>query len=72
LFPRTRIEMAEQVCARIRQAVAGLEVPAGEDVVRVTVSIGVAESNPGDTPAGILRRADVAMFAGKSSHERAT
>jgi len=65
LFPRTGIEMAEQVCARIRHAVAVLEVAAHDDVVRVTVSIGVAESIAGDTPSEALRRADLAMFADK-------
>ena len=65
LFPRTKLDMAEQVCARIRHAVANLEVAAHDDVVRVTVSIGVAESIAGDTPSEALRRADIAMFADK-------
>src|SRR2546423_601561 len=53
-------------------SVLGASVPlfggaaAGDDEVRVTASIGVAYTHPGETePASIMRRADLAMYRAK-------
>lgn len=53
-FIRTRL-------ARHRAIMRGTQ----ERLRGVTVSIGVAELRPGDTPAEIIRRADVALYAAK-------
>lgn len=65
LFPHTRLETARQVCERIRAQVAALRWDAATTSLRVGASIGVAQAEPGDTPADLLRRADAEMFRAK-------
>lgn len=51
----------------LRQRVAALEVPAGDEVVRLTVSVGVADGVPADgaRAADYLARADQALYEAK-------
>lgn len=58
--------LAERLCARL----AGTELPIGDRKVSVRTSFGVAELEPGDGEdggAGLLRRADEALYAAKRS-----
>lgn len=52
---------------RLRSLIAASSVIAGERTISVTVSIGAAEARPGDDRAGILKRADEALYASKRS-----
>ena len=65
LLPGTPLAHAEVCAERLREAVAALQVlpQRGE---RVTVSIGVAEFAPGDTPVALLERADRALYRAKT------
>ena len=59
---------AMELCAladRIRKAIAKLPLEIGNIRLRVTVSIGLASSRTGDTPVGLLKRADVALYQAK-------
>lgn len=56
-------EQAEAIARRIH---AGLTVP-DDDLATCGASVGVAVSVPGDTASTLLRRADAAMYAAKSS-----
>ncbi|GAA3454958.1 putative bifunctional diguanylate cyclase/phosphodiesterase [Dactylosporangium matsuzakiense] len=58
--------------ALLDRVVAAVEHPADLDgtVVSPGVSLGVTDSRPGDEPAELLRRADVAMYAAKAAGGR--
>jgi two-component system, cell cycle response regulator len=52
---------------RLRARVAALAIRVGEEMISVTISIGVALRHPdGDTPGGYQERADSAMYAAKT------
>ncbi len=59
---------AHVVAETIRTSMIGRELvkrSTGESLGKVTVSLGVAEYRAGDTPASLLERADLCMFAAK-------
>jgi diguanylate cyclase (GGDEF)-like protein len=59
---------AGEVAERIRAAVEGAGVMHTDDVVRVTVSIGVTVVSPGDRDLqDVIERADAALYEAKSS-----
>ena len=66
LFRRTSIEAARQVCERLRATVSGLVWPQLSPMIAVSVSIGIAQAQPGDTPHALLQRSDMAMFEAKA------
>lgn len=81
LFPNTNINDAAVACERVRLAVAATDVKkpgkagagagaagAGDaSLPRVTISLGVAELQPGQSPADILKAADAAMYRAKKA-----
>lgn len=59
---------AVRIAETIRTSMIGRELvkrSTGESLGKVTVSLGVAEHRSGDTPASLLERADLCMFAAK-------
>lgn len=62
ILPDTEIEAAGEVCERIREAVADLEM----FEIQVTISMGVAEQQPGESPEELTTRADEALYRAKS------
>jgi diguanylate cyclase (GGDEF)-like protein len=56
-------EVAQQVFQRFRQSMETFAFP---QVGTITVSIGISELQPGDTPAQALDRADQAVYAAKT------
>jgi two-component system cell cycle response regulator len=69
VMPDTRLEDAHRIAERIRLHVAGspFRVLGGEELLSVTISIGVSASLEGeDAPAALLRRADQAMYDAKA------
>ncbi len=59
---------ARQVAETVRASVMGRELvkrSTGESLGKITVSLGVAVLRSGDTPASLLERADLCMFAAK-------
>jgi diguanylate cyclase len=68
VLPGADRAMARQVAETVRASVMGRELvkrSTGESLGKVTVSLGVAVLRPGDTPASLLERADLCMFAAK-------
>ena len=66
LLPETDRDQAAGVAERLRQALAMLEIPCDREVIRITVSIGLA--TPEDTPGGLdalLAAADRALYRAK-------
>ena len=67
LFQHASLDVARQVCERLQATLAGLRWEKLSPSLRVSVSIGVCEAQPGDTPASLLQRSDTAMFQAKAS-----
>jgi len=69
VLPETPLPGAIEAAERLRQAVAGLAIPAGEagaEPLRLTISLGVADRRAGETGIdGVLSRADAALYHAK-------
>ena len=66
----TRAEPAG-LARRLASAARG-RVDTGEHLLEITASVGVACSQPGDTPTEVIRRADAAMYRAKAAGRRGT
>jgi len=70
VLPETRVGNTTVVAERIRARLEASELTAGDNVLRVTASFGIAglESMPGDalTPATLIDRADRALYCAKN------
>lgn len=64
-FSGAQGEGARLAAERLRLALAGLVVMAGETPIPVTASFGFTELGPDDTPSSVIDRADRAMYAAK-------
>ena len=67
-MPGTPIDLAERVAENIRVAVMGKELvkkSTGDNLGRVTISIGVAYWREGDTTQSMIERADQCLYAAK-------
>ena len=62
ILPSTDLEQAGAVAEKVRGRVADLKLPT---VGKVTVSLGVAEYQAGDTEQQLVARADIALYAAK-------
>jgi diguanylate cyclase (GGDEF)-like protein len=66
LLSHTPLEGALTVAARIRRALASLDISEGDHKIRVTGSLGVATLNPErDTLETLIQRADFKMYTSK-------
>ena len=66
---------ARQIAEKVRTNVMGRELvkrSTGESLGKITVSLGIAVRRPGDTPASLLERADLFMFAAKRAGRNRT
>ncbi|MET0272894.1 MAG: PleD family two-component system response regulator [Phenylobacterium sp.] len=70
VMPDTQLIDARRIAERIRLHVAGspFRVAGGRELLTVTISIGVATSQPGEErPQALLKRADEAVYEAKST-----
>jgi len=68
VFPQTDAAAAEIAAERLRAAIASIEVKAGDELVRPTVSIGGTQVDPhGDSLQSALSRADGLLYQAKRS-----
>lgn len=65
ILPRTAIADAVELADRLRRAVAATVFAAELAHLKITVSLGLAESLPGETAALLVKRADEALYASK-------
>ena len=68
ILPGCDLQGASQVAEQVRKAVQARELvkrSTGENLGRVTISIGVATFRPDDTPITLVERADNALYAAK-------
>ncbi len=68
ILPATNLEGACTAAERLRRAMAEtpVESPDGSQLPPVTISVGVAEVTTDDTAAGLLARADAALYRAKA------
>jgi diguanylate cyclase (GGDEF)-like protein len=67
LLHRTELTKAAEVCERVRRAVAEYNWPAVSPGLLVTISVGLARSQPGDTLETLMHRSDVSMYERKGA-----
>ncbi len=69
LLPETQNEQAFQTAERLRLAIEDFHIPVKEKKAKVTLSLGIACSMPGENLAldKLLERADQALYAAKES-----
>ncbi|WP_350333886.1 GGDEF domain-containing protein [Coralliovum pocilloporae] len=70
ILPDTSMEQAEVVAENIRAAVQGKELvkrSTGENLGRVTISIGISQFRTGDNPSTMIERADACLYAAKEN-----
>jgi diguanylate cyclase (GGDEF)-like protein len=67
LLGRTELAKASEICERVRRAVADYDWSAISAGLAVTISIGVAQSKPGDTLETLMHRSDVTMYERKAA-----
>ncbi len=63
LLPETELAQALPLAERLRQAVRARSVP---PVPGLSVSIGLAQAAPTDSPVSLLKRADEALYRAKA------
>jgi diguanylate cyclase len=67
VLPETSLAAARDRAEQLRQAVEAARYRDGGAELRVTISVGVAVLSGGDDPAGLIRRADAALYASKEN-----
>lgn len=65
ILPGTRCEDALTVADGLRQQYEFMKFPGVDGLFSTTCSFGVSEYSRGDTPASLLKRADVALYVSK-------
>ncbi len=66
LMPNAAPAIAREVAERLRQAVAEVRVPAGEHFIGITMTFGVSSSEGNEVSDHTIKRADRALYLGKS------
>ncbi|MTI15786.1 GGDEF domain-containing protein [Rhodobacteraceae bacterium RKSG542] len=70
ILPRTKLSQAEDIAEKIRRSVISKELvkrSTGENLGRITISIGVAELHDEDSSQTLIARADTALYAAKGA-----
>ena len=67
VFPETTLENATSLCEAVRRAAESYDWAGLHPDLRVTLSVGVAQLRPDDTPDSLLRTADDRMYEAKSA-----
>lgn len=68
IMPRTNLKDAGVVAEALRSAIQAKRLrrrSTNEDLGQVTISVGIARLQPGDTPQGLVERADACLYASK-------
>ncbi len=68
IMPRVSARVAAQTAEALRAAIQAKRLrrrSTNEDLGQVTVSLGISRLQPGDTPAGLIERADACLYASK-------
>lgn len=75
VMPRIPIKMASEIAESLRAAIQAKRLrrrSTNEDLGQVTVSLGIARLQPGDTLPGLVERADACLYASKRNGRNQT
>ncbi|TWT42835.1 GGDEF domain-containing protein [Botrimarina hoheduenensis] len=67
VMPSTTAADGTVLAERVRNYVEAMQVPFEGKMLRVTMSLGLAQANAADDPTGLIRRADAALYAAKAA-----
>jgi diguanylate cyclase (GGDEF)-like protein len=67
VIPESDYPVALQIAERVRQELSAKPILWHSNEIGLTATIGVALSRPGDASQALLRRADVALYSGKTT-----
>lgn len=67
ILPATDLEGATEVAERLRRAIAALQIQHGQQLITVTVSIGVAQAASQESAESLVARADRAVYLAKDT-----
>lgn len=67
VLPATEIDGACRLAERARKKIEEMHVPFDGRKLNVTISLGVAQADAGETPESLIRRADDALYAAKNA-----
>ncbi len=67
VLPGVDRALAQHIVERARMAIAEDAIVVGGDVLRITISVGVAERHPGESRDHLIARADEALYTAKNS-----
>jgi len=67
VLPGVDKALAQHIVERAREAIEEDAVVVGGNVLRITISVGVAERHPGETRDRLIARADEALYTAKNS-----
>ncbi|MES1200507.1 MAG: GGDEF domain-containing protein, partial [Pseudomonadota bacterium] len=68
IMPRTNLKIAAQTAEALRNVIQTKRLrrrSTNEDLGQVTISVGIARLQPGDTPQGLVERSDACLYASK-------
>ncbi|MGE3142416.1 MAG: GGDEF domain-containing protein [Hyphomonadaceae bacterium] len=68
IMPRASLDQAQRIAESLRATIQAKRLrrrSTNEDLGQVTVSAGIARLQPGDTPQGLMERADACLYASK-------
>lgn len=67
LLPETNLESASRIAERLRQFIMNEPFHTDAGVLRITISIGIAETKEGNTLQTLIERADAALYKAKEA-----
>lgn len=72
LLPATNEELGLNLAERIRKTVETSRYDYNSNLLAMTLTLGVSIVKPGDTPDGMIKKADVALYYGKKNNRNCT
>jgi diguanylate cyclase (GGDEF)-like protein len=67
ILPGVDRALAQHIVERARKSIEDDAIVVGGNVLRITISVGVAERHPGEARDGLIARADEALYIAKNS-----
>lgn len=67
LLPEVRLVEGEDIIDRMLECIRGTSIPMGEESLTLTVSVGMAQHQPGESVSAVLSRADRALYLAKTA-----
>ena len=72
MMPGTELDAAVRIAERVRSAVSVSAMQVRGNPLRLTISVGAAQSKPGEDGSALLKRTDAALTAAKAAGQNCT